>query len=880
MKEIKERDAHHKAVTTAFKLSRSRTKHRNSVLDLSLKLEWLVPRFDQFQPDMWWVSTFSLLIRLCQSSLLAWLRHQPIQAALASGITQVAICVQNNLNPHRRESDNAIALYSQWLIFVWFALFFMYLIKTFRFLSPVAVGLLFIVPSAAFIVRAVHSAFADLKNQLRRDRERGRKTYQKGDFVVHNSDGSRKHALTELDFDMLYEPSFEQDEITSKTDLELYRPTGKMRAHKLSADDVATRFPAGQLIMSDGTTVRVREGDVLVLPYPASDGLSIVERDAFSEKFMDVSFSTSMSAAAANTQTTSDEIVPSQADVLAHWRPKLQEDVRTYRKTTKVHAMLCLEDGVIETVVDGVVEARKRCNRGDYILIGSMGGRYTMNELSFAMRYDRTRPESAIDPALTKEGFQLYSPTVKIWAHVLTKGEVSSSFPSGRFRSKRGGLVAVQPGDSIVMPHPAADEIYAIPKRIFAASYGLQTRGHQVPSQSEALEQWRDVIQAKGKIYCRSDSHYFKQLVSDGELGEGNEEHTILSPTEFSMLFAPICATVPGVVVPSGLQVCHSVGKIWALRISAEDTQTHFPGGRFIASSGAEVSIESGDFLVMPFPCGLELSVVPKQDFERKYSDAANASTSVIDDGVPTQANVLSVWQVTLNTSGKLYRKTVKVNAKVAIGNGVLENVIDGMVAARTSYSRGDFIAVGSKEMRYVIPGLAFAAEYDRLRPEATSDDALAHEGFQSYSPREKVMARELNKDDLRFYFPSGRFIDRWGRIVAVSAGDFLATSSPAVDEVFAIPNSLFSVMYEPYTETDDALALSQSDALAYWKGVLQRDSRLYCRATSVYAKRALEDGTIDDAPVIEVNSNPTEETAIEMASITTGVPRAQGSGR
>ena len=200
---------------------------------------------------------------------------------------------------------------------------------------------------------------------------------------------------------------------------------------------------------------------------------------------------------------------------LAQWRPKLQKDARTCRKITKVHAMLCLEDGTIETIVDGVVEARKRCKRGDFILIGSAGGRYTMNELSFTTRYDRTRPEPAADPSLTKEGFQLYLPSVRIWAHALTNGDVSTSFPTGRFRSRWGGLVTVQPGDTIAMPYPAADEIYAIPKRIFAASYALQNRGHHVPSQNEALAHWQDAVQAKGRVCCRSDSYYFERLVSD-----------------------------------------------------------------------------------------------------------------------------------------------------------------------------------------------------------------------------------------------------------------------------------------------------------------------------------------------------------------------------
>ena len=145
-------------------------------------------------------------------------------------------------------------------------------------------------------------------------------------------------------------------------------------------------------------------------------------------------------------------------------------------------------------------------------MVGSMGGRYTMNELSFSTRYDRTRPESATDPALTKEGFQLYSPLVTVWAHALTKSEVSSCFPTGQFHSKWGGLITAQAGDSIAMPHPAADEIYIIPKRIFAASYALQTRGRHVPSQIEALDQWKDIIHSKGNVYCRSDRHYFERL--------------------------------------------------------------------------------------------------------------------------------------------------------------------------------------------------------------------------------------------------------------------------------------------------------------------------------------------------------------------------------
>ena len=155
-----------------------------------------------------------------------------------------------------------------------------------------------------------------------------------------------------------------------------------------------------------------------------------------------------------------------------------------------------------------------------------------------------------------------------------------------------------------------------------------------------------------------------------------------------------------------------------------------------------------------------------------------------------------------------------------------------------------------------MIPALTFAAEYDRLRPEAMNDEHSRPRGVSSIPTARKVIAHELNENDLKSYFPSGRFIDRWGGTVTVAAGDWLATPSPAADEVYVIPRSLFSIMYERHTETDDELAPSQSEALDYWKGVLQHESCLYCRATSILAKRALKDGAIEDGPVVEVEAN------------------------
>ena len=119
------------------------------------------------------------------------------------------------------------------------------------------------------------------------------------------------------------------------------------------------------------------------------------------------------------------------------------------------------------------------------------------------------------------------------------------------------------------------------------------------------------------------------KLRKDGELVKAKEEHfTRQVPRNSACVMHRFGGLHPRTVVPSGLQLCRSVGKIWALRISAEDARTHFPAGRFIASSGAEMSVAPGDFLAMPFPAGLELSVVPRHGLRPKVLRCGNRERS------------------------------------------------------------------------------------------------------------------------------------------------------------------------------------------------------------------------------------------------------------
>ena len=94
-----------------------------------------------------------------------------------------------------------------------------------------------------------------------------------------------------------------------------------------------------------------------------------------------------------------------------------------------------------------------------------------MPALDFMSRYDCTQPRSAHDPGLAEEGFQLYQPKGKVWAHKLTAAEVEAHFPAGRFMGKWGGAIAVQATDMLAMPYPNGGEIYVIKHALFCNTY-------------------------------------------------------------------------------------------------------------------------------------------------------------------------------------------------------------------------------------------------------------------------------------------------------------------------------------------------------------------------------------------------------------------------
>ena len=166
MSNIQESDDAQDTLATIEEVRTKKKTRRASIEDLAVSLQWLESKFEQFQSNRWWFGSLSIVIRLCQSSLMVVFQNQAIQSIFACLIAQVAICSQRNLVPFRRESDNEIALLSQWVIFVWCIVMNMRVTGAFASLPSVLVGLVCVVPTVALIARAWKKTSAELNIQL------------------------------------------------------------------------------------------------------------------------------------------------------------------------------------------------------------------------------------------------------------------------------------------------------------------------------------------------------------------------------------------------------------------------------------------------------------------------------------------------------------------------------------------------------------------------------------------------------------------------------------------------------------------------------------------------------------------------------------------
>ena len=137
---------------------------------------------------------------------------------------------------------------------------------------------------------------------------------------------------------------------------------------------------------------------------------------------------------------------------LAKWEDILRQEGRVYREMKKMHAKLLQEDQLFTMESgEGGQGKEEQFEKGDFLVVGSRGNTYPMTRTDFMARYNIAAPGEAENDQLASEGFQLFNPIGKVWAHELTADECSRDFSDGTFEGRRGGKKAIAPTDLFLM---------------------------------------------------------------------------------------------------------------------------------------------------------------------------------------------------------------------------------------------------------------------------------------------------------------------------------------------------------------------------------------------------------------------------------------------
>lgn len=374
MKSLKQQDRRSNSISSVSQMGSQRgsKQHRPSITAISDSLLWLIPRFEKFVPDCWFMGILLLVQRLLQTTLMSIIKQQGIMASWASVIGLAGVTVQRELNPYRRASDNDVAIYAQGLVFFWCFVLLMIDTGSFGDLPISVVGTILVFGALTVFLYALQKAMADVRSGFVSDSTPANKlAYKKGDFIMYNTDG-KETVLSPHEFATSYEPASDKlDKTIAEHGFALYNPTGKIWAHQVTADEISRFFPACKFLAQTESPVDIKPGDWLALPHPCGGELYCVEKHVFEHEYTQANLNS-------NEQLSAGGYVPSQDALLAFWGPEMQKKSAVFQKNTKMPAKVALKDGVLDTIVDGRLEARVAYVTGDFILRGSRGGYYSM----------------------------------------------------------------------------------------------------------------------------------------------------------------------------------------------------------------------------------------------------------------------------------------------------------------------------------------------------------------------------------------------------------------------------------------------------------------------------------------------------------------------
>ena len=91
-------------------------RHPGAVSPIVLSL---ASKYEDFRPGYYWFGVYLLCIRLLQTSVLIFFNAPKVQAAFSAMVAFIAFCIQRELGPCVKKSDNAVHALAEFTLFCW-----------------------------------------------------------------------------------------------------------------------------------------------------------------------------------------------------------------------------------------------------------------------------------------------------------------------------------------------------------------------------------------------------------------------------------------------------------------------------------------------------------------------------------------------------------------------------------------------------------------------------------------------------------------------------------------------------------------------------------------------------------------------------------------
>eukprot|EP00931_Biecheleriopsis_adriatica_P105380 TRINITY_DN79938_c0_g1_i1.p1 TRINITY_DN79938_c0_g1~~TRINITY_DN79938_c0_g1_i1.p1 ORF type:complete len:797 (+),score=144.47 TRINITY_DN79938_c0_g1_i1:86-2392(+) len=533
----------------------------------------------------------------------------------------------------------------------------------------------------------------------------------------------------------------------------------------------------------------------------------------------------------------------SQAEMLAHFRPLLQEQGQIRTKLVCCMARRARQGEVVVTVKGGRTTKREVVKDDVSMVVKSMEAdheEYILDGDTFRLNYEADGSSldltQGFNDVLERQGFKVHKSKRKIWSHQVTEEDMQF-VPTGYFRASFDTLLQLSAGDFLATGYPESMsmDIYVIPAHTLAEQYSSIEEidrsqefmvKHFLPKIKQHGMVRRKVVGCMARPAQRGERLKISTReggIAVGECVVNDNDSVVVKDSrgqEFAMgkrLFeldfeaegCELDCQEPGNMHLSqkGFRMHQSQRKIWAHCVSAEDMKA-IPSGLFWEKSPSNfpVPLKQGDFLAADYPEEManDVFMIPAETLAETYEALPEDST---------QEFMCEHFLPILREKGIVMKKTVGCMARPSRVGETITTVEGGIVVSQRKVEDArDMVlkALTGDREEYLLRRDMFELNYEldakALDGSMQGHDYLVSKGFKLYRSKRRILAYTVERKDLEL-LPTGFFWTAFGSSpVKLKRGDVLVTGYPEENakEVYSIPSH---ILQQTYARASDTLA-------------------------------------------------------------------------